>query len=189
MQNRRVILGLASLMIAAPLMATPALSAGGGGGGGGGGGNGGSGGSPTINTCKRGTIWNGKKCVTPKRGEVDDDILYEAGRELANAGRYGDAIMVLSLAANKSDPRILNYLGYSHRRQGRVQVGLGYYEEALRVNPDYTLAREYLGEAHLQLGDVGSAKQQLTEIEKRCGKGCAEYTELSQQIAAFERRG
>ena len=60
--------------------------------------------------------------------------------------------------ADKTDPRILNYLGYSHRKQGRVLVGLGYYQEALRHNPDYTLVREYMGEAHLQLGDVAAAK-------------------------------
>ena len=86
---------------------------------------------------------------------------------------------MLSLAADKTDPRILNYLGYSHRKQGRVLVGLGYYQEALRNDPDYTLVREYMGEAHLQLGDVASAKTQLGEIEKRCGTGCREYTELA----------
>ena len=82
---------------------------------------------------------------------------------------------MLSLAQNKSDPSILNYLGYSHRKAGRVLVGLGYYEEALRIDPDYTLVREYLGEAHLQLGDVAAAKDQLAEIEKRCGTTCEEY--------------
>ncbi|WP_312857851.1 tetratricopeptide repeat protein [Mesorhizobium zhangyense] len=94
---------------------------------------------------------------------------------------------MLSLAENKSDPRILNYLGYSHRKMGRVTVGLGYYQEALKADPNYTLVREYLGEAHLQLGDVASARQQLSEIEKRCGKGCEEYAELSKQIDAFEK--
>jgi len=179
---QRLTLALAWMLLAGPLLATPALSAGGGGGGGDG---------QTTSQCKRGQVWDAKrqKCVTPKRGEIDDDSLYEAGRDLANAGRYGEAIVVLSLAADKSDPRILNYLGYSHRKQGRVQVGLGYYEEALRANPDYTLAREYLGEAHLQLGDVNSAREQLREIEKRCGRGCAEYTELSEQILQFQRRG
>ena len=83
------------------------------------------------------------------------------------------------MAADKTDPRILNYLGYSHRKSGRIQVGLGYYQEALRINPDYTLVREYLGEAYIQLGDVASAKNQLSEIEKRCGTGCKEYTVLS----------
>ena len=32
---------------------------------------------------------------------------------------------------------------------------------------------------------VFAAKEQLTEIEKRCGKGCEEYAELAKQIDAF----
>lgn len=144
--------------------------------------------SPTVTQCKKGEVWDKKrgKCVVAKKQSMlDDDSIYAAGRDLAMVGRYGEAIGVLSLTANKADPRILNYLGYSHRKQGRVLVGLGYYEEALRVDPNYTLVREYLGEAHLQLGDVPAARQQLAEIEKRCGKGCAEYADLSAQIDAF----
>ena len=118
---------------------------------------------------------------------LDDDSLYEAGRGLAMAGRYGEAITVLGYVANKADPRVLNYLGFSHRKSGRIQVGLGYYEEALRINPDYVLAREYLGEAYLTLGDLASAQDQLNEILKRCGKGCREYSQLSQELAKFEK--
>lgn len=175
----KLIAGLASLSFILPLAAVPAFSAGGGGG------------SDETPTCKKGEVWdkNQGKCVMAGKVRLDDDAIYENGRALAKAERYGEAIAVLSLAADKSDPRILNYLGYSHRKQGRVLVGLGYYEEALRANPDYTLVREYMGEAHLQLGNVAAAREQLGEIEKRCGKGCAEYSELSAQIEAFERRG
>jgi tetratricopeptide (TPR) repeat protein len=114
-----------SALIALPLLATPAFSAGDGGGNSG-------------NTCANGKVWDKKtnKCVPQQSGLMDDDSLYEAGRDLALAGRYGEAIKVLSLAEDKTDPRILNYLGYSHRKSGRVLVGLGYYEEALRNNPD-----------------------------------------------------
>ena len=52
-----------------------------------------------------------------------------------------------------------------------------------RADPDFTLAREYMGEAYLTLGDVEAAKGQLAEIEKRCGTGCAAYAELVRQIA------
>ena len=136
--------------------------------------------------CAAGKVWDKKvrKCVS-KSSLHDDDSIYEAGRDLAYAGRYDEAIEILTLARNKADPRVLNFLGYSHRKSGRVKVGLGYYQEALRANPDYTLAREYLGEAHLQLGDVAGAREQLREIEKRRGKGCAEYAELAKQIEAF----
>lgn len=164
----------ASALLAVPLLAMPAYSAG-------------DGGSGETTNCSNGKVWDKKqsKCVDPQRGMIDDDSIYEAGRDLAMAGRYDEAIKVLTLAADKTDARILNYLGYSHRKAGRVTVGLGYYQEALRNNPDYTLVREYMGEAYLQRGDVASAREQLGEIEKRCGKGCKEYAELERQIDAY----
>jgi tetratricopeptide (TPR) repeat protein len=163
----------ASAALVLPLLVVPALTAGGSGGG-----------QEPANTCPKGKVWDKKtkKCVDAQRGAVDDDSLYAAGRSLAEQGRYGEAISILSLAADKTDPRILNYLGYSHRKAGRVLVGLGYYQEALRQNPDYTLVREYMGEAYLQQGNVDAAKEQLAEIEKRCGKGCREYALLAEQI-------
>ncbi len=174
----------ASAFLVMPLLAAPAFTAGGGGGDGGGTGGGGGGGGGGQNQCMKGKVWDKKtkKCVNAQRGAVDDDSLYAAGRYLAEQGRYGEAITILSLAADKTDPRILNYLGYSHRKAGRVTVGLGYYQEALRQNPDYTLVREYMGEAYLQQGNVDAAREQLTEIEKRCGKGCEEYALLAKQI-------
>ena len=178
MQTRAMKLA-ASVLLVLPLLAAPALTAGGGGGGGGGG--------EPSNTCPKGKVYDNKtkKCVDAQRGAVDDDSLYAAGRYLAEQGRYGEAITILSLAADKTDPRILNYLGYSHRKAGRVNVGLGYYQEALRHDPDYTLVREYMGEAYLQIGKVDAAREQLAEIEKRCGKGCDEYAELARQIDAY----
>lgn len=173
----------AGLFVSASLFAGLALAAGGGGGDS----SSGSSGGQTVSQCKNGKVWdkNLKKCVEPKQGYFDDDTLYNVGRALAEAGRYDEAIKVLSFAADKTDPRILNYLGYSHRRAGRVLVGLGYYHEALLNDPNYTLVREYLGEAHLQLGDVAAAREQLAEIEKRCGRNCEEYSLLSAQIDAY----
>lgn len=173
---RMLAMKLAAAALAMPLLAAPAFAAGGGGGGGDG------------NTqCPTGKVYDKKtkKCVNQQSGAVDDDSLYEAGRYLAEQGRYGEAITVLSLAADKTDPRILNYLGYSHRKAGRITVGLGYYQEALRHDPDYTLVREYMGEAYLQQGDVEAAREQLAEIEKRCGKGCEEYALLAEQIELY----
>ena len=171
----RLIQAAAAAVLLFPLLGAPAFAMGDGASGG------------TVPNCKKGEVWDKKqqKCVKPKKGMIDDTSIYEAGRDLALAGRYDEAITVLTLAADKTDPRILNYLGYSHRKSGRVTVGLGYYEEALRQDPNYTLVREYLGEAHLQIGNVPAAREQLSEIEKRCGKGCAEYAVLSKQIDAY----
>ena len=101
-------------------------------------------------------------------------------------GRYDEAITILTLAADKTDARILNMLGYSHRREGRVNVGIGYYHEAILNDPSYTPVREYLGEALLQIGDLAAAKAQLAEIEKRCGTTCSDYTDLLAQIRAYQ---
>lgn len=141
-------------------------------------------GNETVENCPQGQVWDKrrKKCVPPQQGLLDDDSLYEAGRALARAERYDEAIAVLSLAADKNDPRILNYLGYAHRKAGRVLVGLGYYQEALRIDPNFTLVREYLGEAYLALGDLKAAKEQLAEIEKRCGLDCPEHADLAVEI-------
>ncbi len=144
--------------------------------------------STTVVTpkCKKGKIWSKKrkKCVKIKKSSLlDDENIYQTGKDLAIRGRFSDAIQVLSYAYNKSDPRVLNYLGYAHRKAGRIDVGLGYYKEALRIDPDYILVREYMGEAFLQKGDLVSAKIQLKEIETRCGLDCAEYAELAKQIA------
>lgn len=139
--------------------------------------------------CKKGKIWSKKrkKCVKIKKSSLlGDENIYQTGRDLAIRGRFGDAIQVLSYAYNKSDPRVLNYLGYAHRKAGRIDVGLGYYKEALRIDPDYILVREYMGEAFLQKGDLVSAKVQLKEIEARCGSSCAEYAELAKQITNFK---
>jgi len=167
---------LASVILMAPLGSMPAQSAG-------------SGGSD-VPECKTGEVYDkaaGKCVVKQGGGAIDDDSLYDTGRKLALAGRYEEAISVLSLVEDKNDPKVLNYLGYSHRKLGRVTVGLGYYQEALRIDPDYTLVREYLGEAYLQQGDLVAALGQLNEIAKRCGTGCEEYADLQAHIEAYTK--
>jgi len=168
----RLLASAAAMSLAATMIATPALSVGDGGG-------------SSDPVCTGGKVWDKQagKCVE-QSSSLDTDSIYETGRALAQAGRYGDAITVLSLAADRGDPRVLNYLGFSHRMQGRVLVGLGYYREALRIDPDYTLVRAYLGEAYLQMGDLAAARGELGEIAARCGTECAEYAHLQTRIAA-----
>lgn len=140
-----------------------------------------------TNTCNAGWVWDKqkKKCVR-KDASLDQDSLYDAGRSLAHAGRFEEAIEILSRASAKDDKRVLNYLGYSNRKLGRIDVGLEYYRRALALDPEYTLVREYMGEALLQKGDLEGALEQLVEIKRLCkGRGCSEYTDLAGQIAAF----
>lgn len=179
--HRRLIIAATAIFLGASLVSAPVFAMGSGGDS--------SGSSKTVQKCKKNEVWDKKKkkCVLPQQGMLDDESIFEAGRDLAYAGRYDEAINVLTMAANKRDPRILNFLGYAHRKSGRVNVGLGYYQEALGIDPNYTLVREYLGEAYLQIGDMAKARNQLAEIEKRKGTDCAEYRVLSAQIKAASK--
>tara|TARA_R110002126_G_scaffold291724_1_gene455914 strand:+ start:21469 stop:22008 length:540 start_codon:yes stop_codon:yes gene_type:complete len=166
------------LVSAGMVLATPVLAAGDGGS------------SSNANTCKSGMVWDKKtrKCVK-QSSNLDQESLYEAGRDLALAERYEEAIKVLSLASAGNDKRVLNYLGYANRKLGRIEVGLEYYRQALALDPEYTLVREYLGEALLQQGDLDGALKQLVEIKRLCkGRSCSEYTDLAGQIADYVKK-
>ena len=152
-------------------------------------GSGTSGGAPPtginkVHKCKAHKVWSTKrhKCVKRRSAEVTDDDVFETGRLLAQAGDYDGAILVLSSAQNANDPRILNYMGYSNRKAGRFDIALSYYNQALTIDPDFVLAREYLGEGYAATGRIELAKAQLTEIATRCGVSCEEYADLAEAI-------
>ena len=90
---------------------------------------------------------------------------------------------MLQTVVDQSNPKVLNYLGYSHRKMGRLAEGVAYYKKALAIDPDYVLAREYLGEGYVASGQLGLARRELTEIENRCGTGCSAYRRLAAVIS------
>jgi len=138
--------------------------------------------------CKLDANKNDPKCVG-EQSKLNDNQRYQAAYWLAQNGEYKAAISQLKLAKNQQDPRILNYLGYATRKLGQVEKAMTYYNKALAVNPDYTLARAYMGEAFLEQGKPELAREQLAEIEKRCGTSCFEFAELNGQIKSFEATG
>lgn len=134
----------------------------------------------TTQKCKDGQVWDKakKKCVKPKKSSFNDDQIYDFAREFASAGQYDNAIAVLKLATSQNDPRILNMLGYSNRKAGRMQLGMNYYKKALEIDPDFILARSYMGQALLLQGDVAGARTQLVEIRDRGGQDTYAYRAL-----------
>jgi tetratricopeptide (TPR) repeat protein len=172
------------LTLAATLMfAAPALAAG-------------ESSSPGTNTpktslhCKKGEVIKKVKkngsmvdtCVKVSSGILPDEDLYQQGRQLAKDGYYDWALEVLAAIQNQNDPRVLNYTGYSNRKAGRLELGISYYHKALAINPDFVLAREYLGEGYVAAGRIDLAKNELQEIQNRCGTTCEEYKDLQEAI-------
>jgi tetratricopeptide (TPR) repeat protein len=143
--------------------------------------------------CRKRKNRDKKECKKKKNnnqsGQLSDDQIYQVGYWLAHEGKFAEALSELQKAENKNDPRILNYIGYSTRKLGRVDEALTFYRRALAANPDYTVARAYMGEAFLEQGKPELAREQLGEIEKRCGRACVEFTELSGQIESFAATG
>ncbi|SCB46251.1 tetratricopeptide repeat protein [Rhizobium lusitanum] len=140
--------------------------------------------SKTTTECTDGKVWDKdkKECVKPKESGFNDDQLFQAAREFAYAGQYDNAITVLKLAKNQDDPRILNYLGYSNRKAGRMELGMSYYRKALQRDENYILARSYMGQALLAQGDVQGARVQLVEIRDRGGENTWAYRSLLQSL-------
>ena len=122
----------------------------------------------------------------PSRADATDDEIYNAAYWKARTGEYAQALTILKLAKNQDDPRILNETGYSTRKLGNVDQALVFYRRALTLNPDYVVARSYLGEAFLSKGDLAAANSELREIEKRCGTSCTPYANLSGHIAEYQ---
>lgn len=100
--------------------------------------------------------------------------------------RHEDAVTLLLALKRADNPRVLNYLGYNTRKMGRPAEAVFYYEKAIAIAPEFTLAREYLGEAYLMLNQPAKAKEQLAAIEKLCGTTCGPYKDLAADIAGYK---
>jgi tetratricopeptide (TPR) repeat protein len=142
--------------------------------------------------CKRGEAgkWGGEAaakkqaCVALAAGVMGDEELYEQGKLLATEGEYDWALEALTLISKQDDAKVLNYIGYSHRKAGRLETGIEVYKKALTLDPNYVQARAYLGEAYILAGKKDLAMAELAEIKTRCGETCPEYAELQKSLGA-----
>ena len=138
-----------------------------------------------VPSCGRGEVWDSrnKRCVKAENGILPDKALAQNAFALAKAERYLEALAVLDLLQDPNTPEALNYRGFATRKLGRLDEGIGYYLQSVALDPQYAQVREYLGEAYVQKGDIARAKAQLEAIERICGRGCEEYTDLAEAIA------
>ncbi len=137
-------------------------------------------------SCGTGQVWSSgiEACVDGNSAALTDDDIYLAGRDLGQQAHYAEALKLFFRVKNREQARVLNSIGYSTRKLGDVDKGIDYYHQALAIDPNFTKARQYLGEAYLQKGDVAKAKEQLMEIADRCGGPCDDYELLVKAIAA-----
>jgi tetratricopeptide (TPR) repeat protein len=137
-------------------------------------------------SCGTGQVWSSgvDACLGGNSAALTDEDLYLAAGDLVLEARYADALPLLFRIKDRNNPQVLNLIGYSTRKLGDVDKGIDYYRQALAIDPGYTKARQYLGEAYLLKDDVAKAKEQLIEIADRCGGPCEDYELLVKAIAA-----
>ena len=183
-------------------LSSAAWAAGGGNGGGGKGGgtggggqssgnagNGGSGGQVQrpVKTCASGYVYDKhkKSCVGKSSTNLPLGEILEQGWLLAKSGQFADGRELFAVAAKRepANPEALNGLGYTNRKLGNFDIAFDYYNQALRLDPNYLDAREYLGEGYAVAGQIDLAKLQLAEIAARGGTQIEQYEELADAIA------
>ena len=94
---------------------------------------------------------------------------------------YSKALKKLQKAykSDKNNPDILNYLGFTLRKTGKLKEAEKYYLAGLKIKPDHNGINEYLGELYVKTGRMDLAKERL-DVLKNCN--CEEYTELKEVI-------
>ena len=94
---------------------------------------------------------------------------------------YSKALKKLQKAykSDKNNPDILNYLGFTLRKTGKLEEAEKYYLAGLKIKPDHNGINEYLGELYVNTGRLELAKERLAVL-KNCN--CEEYSELKEII-------
>ncbi len=79
-----------------------------------------------------------------------------------------------------------NLIGFSSRHLKDYDHALVAYNKCLEIKPDYTLAREYLGEAYLEMGNLAKAKEQLAWLQTNAASS-DDAKDLGKAVTDYER--
>lgn len=128
-----------------------------------------------------GSGWSSSKSSNPD---------YAAALQNVEAERFGDAVPLLQkvVAKEPENADAYNYLGFSLRKQEKLDEAMAAYQKALAIEPEHRGANEYLGELYLQLGDLPKAEERLEVLDSACFFGCSEYRELKEAIASYKAK-
>ena len=121
----------------------------------------------------------GSRPTGGRSGGSDVAEHYERGIAAVKAEDYRKALKHFEKArkADRKNPDVLNMLGYTQRKLGKLKDAFKSYEEALKRRKRFPQAREYLAEAHLQ-----AALMQLQILESYGADAVNERKLLAQAL-------
>ncbi|MAW17636.1 MAG: hypothetical protein CMJ01_03655 [Pelagibacteraceae bacterium] len=116
--------------------------------------------------------YNEAKKLVKRAGKLEKKEKSDKAKKL-----YSQAFKKLEQAysSDKSNPDILNYMGFTSRKTGNFEQAEKFYLKGLSIKPDHNGINEYLGELYVQTNRIDKAKERL-EVLKSCN--CEEYQEL-----------
>ena len=116
-----------------------------------------------------------KKLIVRAKG-LEEKNKVERAKKL-----YSKALGKLEQAykTDRNNPDILNYLGFTLRKTGKLKEAEKYYLAGLKIKPDHNGINEYLGELYINTNRMDLAKERLAVL-KNCN--CKEYSELKELI-------
>jgi Flp pilus assembly protein TadD len=83
---------------------------------------------------------------------------------------------------------VYNLLGFSLRKTGDQAKALTFYRKALDFDAEHKGAHEYLGELHVERGELTQAREHLAILERLCPQGCEERDDLAKAIGAAQAK-
>ncbi len=117
----------------------------------------------------------GKKIVLRAKKLEEKNKLEKANKLYSKALiKFKDAYKT-----DRKNPDILNYLGFTLRKTGKLKEAEKYYLAGLKIKPDHNGINEYLGELYVNTNRMDLAKERLAVL-KNCN--CEEYSELKEII-------
>lgn len=119
-----------------------------------------------------------------------EDPDYAAGKRAVDAKDWQAAVASFSktVAKQPGNADAHNFLAYSYRKSGQLDLAFKHYDEALRLDPDNRSAHEYIGEAYLMVGNLDKAEEHLKALDRLCFFSCEQYDDLKKAVAEYKQK-
>ena len=129
-------------------------------------------GSDSSSGENKSNYYEDAKKLVKRAGKLEKKEKNEKAKKL-----YSQAFKKLEKAhsSDKTNPDILNYMGYTSRKIGNFEQAEKFYLTGLSIKPNHNGINEYLGELYVQTNRIEKANERL-EALKNCN--CEEFQEL-----------
>ena len=129
-------------------------------------------GSDSSSGENKSNYYEDAKKLVKRAGKLEKKEKNEKAKKL-----YSQAFKKLEKAhsSDKTNPDILNYMGYTSRKIGNFEQAEKFYLTGLSIKPNHNGINEYLGELYVQTNRIEQANERL-EALKNCN--CEEFQEL-----------